>query len=92
MSRPKTIWKYLLKMTEFQTIDMPMDAKILSVQVQNEHPCVWAMVEPEQPKRPRNFVIQGTGLPIEIDAHLDFIGTFQLHGGSLVFHLFEVKA
>ena len=40
----KQIWKY--KLSE-SGIEMPIDAEILSVQLQNDVPHIWAMVSPQ---------------------------------------------
>jgi hypothetical protein len=67
---------------------LPKDARILDVQVQNECPCMWALVNPNNETEYRRFYIYGTGHPMP-DKLGDFIGTFQLHDGALIFHLFE---
>lgn len=86
----KTIWKYELKVTDSQRTEMPTGAKVLSVQVQFEKPCLWAMVDPERIMEHRTFRIYGTGHIIDINSNnLQFIGTFQVSGGGYVFHLFE---
>lgn len=87
----KTIWKYQLKISEDQRIEMPAGAKILSVQAQNKVPCLWALVDPEAEKEKRFFEVFGTGNPIkeyEVTSR-KFIDTFQAYCGSLVFHVFE---
>lgn len=86
----KTIWKFELKVTDHQTIKLPKEADILSVQSQNETVCLWALVNPKNELEDRYFEIFGTGHPIALETTLkEYVGTFQLHGGSLVFHLFE---
>ena len=88
-----TIWKYPVPVQDEFTVDMPPGAKVLSVQVQRDEPQMWAMVEEESygGKQRRRFRVIGTGHPISRDEILSFIGTFQLRGGALVFHLFEAK-
>ena len=87
----KTIWKFQLEVTDKQFIRMPKEAELLSVQTQNETPCLWALVNPNSPTEERCFEVFGTGHPVHCDMGIDrkFIGTFQLQGGVLVFHLFE---
>lgn len=71
---------------------MPKDAKVLTVQVQNGTPCIWAAVDPSQLYlETRLFRIAGTGHEIEDDIVDDYVGTFQMYDGKLVFHLFEIK-
>jgi len=85
----KIIWKYEISSTQ-TLIEMPKDAQILSVQVQNEIPCIWVLVDPEKPKNEKVIEIFGTGHKIPcVGINRNFIGIFQLKLGSLVFHLFE---
>jgi hypothetical protein len=85
----KTIWKYELTPDKL-SIEMPKDAEILSVQMQNDIPCVWALVNPENKVKEKVIEIFGTGHEMYCDGiSRKFIGTFQMHGGLLVFHLFE---
>ena len=83
-----TIWKYPIEVTDDQAVDMPAGAQVLSVQVQGGAPCVWATVDPDAPVRPRRLRTFGTGHP-DCDFSGVFVGTYQLRGGSLVFHLFD---
>jgi len=38
------IFKYELEMTYNQVIEMPLDSKILSLQIQHEKICIWVLV------------------------------------------------
>ena len=71
---------------------MPKDAEILCIQLQNDVPCIWALVDPENENKNRKFRIYGTGHPIEISYNSEhhYIGTFQMANGSLIWHCFEV--
>lgn len=87
----KTIWKYNVDCRSSFYLDMPVNAVVLSVQVQNGVPCIWAMVDSEERLKVRQFAVVGTGNPINQDmTGWRFIGTFQLLGGDIVLHLFEV--
>ena len=86
----KTIYKYTLAITDFQSIELPKDSQILSVQAQQGQPCLWALVDPKAPKVKRNFAIHGTGHPVEKAHRKIHIGTFKLSAGNLVFHCFEI--
>jgi hypothetical protein len=86
----KSIWKFPIEITDEQKIALPITGKIISVQVQHGTPCIWAMVDTEEPTSERTFIIHGTGHPCICDAS-EFIGTFQVSCGDLVFHLFEKK-
>ncbi len=88
----REIWKYKLGVINSQIIVMPSDAQLLSVQVQNDQPCLWALVDPKKAEvEDRTIEIVGTGQEIHYDMGnaISFIDTFQLSGGALVFHVFE---
>lgn len=84
------IWKYVLQMEDEQTIKMPKGAKVLSVQMQNDEICVWALVDPAAELENKAFWIIGTGNPFYLDMNFaKYIGTVQQLGGRLVWHIFE---
>ncbi len=84
----RQIWKYPVSGSCF-TIQMPIGARVLSVQNQHGRPQMWALVDPENKTEPREFTFYGTGHPTPRWPG-EFIGTFQLDGGDLVFHLFDL--
>jgi hypothetical protein len=84
------IYKYELKALDNQSIMLPEGAKILSVQTQYETPCIWVELNTELPSTvSHDFEIYGTGHTMP-DCDRTYIGSFQLQGGALVFHLYEV--
>ena len=85
------IFKYPIRIEDNIKLMMPMHAKILCVQLQGGVPCIWALVDEDMPLYHRIFNIYGTGHPISNAELLEYIGTFQIDGGSFVFHLFEQK-
>jgi hypothetical protein len=72
-----------------QVIKMPKDAQILCVQTQFGNACLWALVDDTQPMTERRIRVHGTGHEVRDVGFLHYIGTFQIHGGALVFHVFE---
>jgi len=83
-----TIWKFPLRVTDSQLVLMPEGAKILCVQVQDATPCLWAKIDPNLAPTPRKIETRGTGH--DVGPQCDhYIGTYQLHGGALVFHVFD---
>lgn len=84
----KTIWKYQLAITETQEIEMPVDAGILTAQMQAGTLCLWAFVSPDAPKERRQFEVLGTGNPIP-DGSCNYIASVQQ--GQFVWHVFEGK-
>ena len=85
----RTIYKYALDAKGEQIIDMPGDALILSAQVQNGTICLWALVNPGAAPTQHKIAVFGTGHPFDLTDSWRFIGTVQMHGGALVFHVFE---
>lgn len=85
----ETIYKYCVASQGDFTLEMPAGAEILDVQVQKGIPQMWALVEMGAPTEKRKFTIFGTGFPMP-EAKRDYIGTFQMHNGALVWHLFEI--
>jgi hypothetical protein len=72
-------------------VDMPIGAEILTIQEQNEKPCLWALVDTEAKKENRVFCIHGTGHEISSIKAKKYIGTYQLLDGSAIFHIFELR-
>ena len=87
------VFKYVFTITDSIILTMPASAQILDVQIQYGNPCIWALVNPDNPPVERVFRLAGTGHPIESEdvAHYTHISTFQMEDGALIFHLFEVK-
>lgn len=92
----KTIYKYTLEITDYQIIDLPEGANILSVQTQpppygdiREQLCMWVQVDTENSLIPRRIRIFGTGNPMTYEHDLKFIGTVQMNNNALVWHIFE---
>lgn len=87
----KTIWKYLLKLTDGQNISFPIGAEFLDVQVQGDQICLWALVDPKAKTEIRFIEIFATGSPVlyEMGVSRKHISTFQMKGGLFVYHAFE---
>ena len=87
----KTIYKYILKETDYQSLELPKGYEILTIQLQNEVPCLWALINPNSiEKEVINIEMVGTGHYITYNTLSDrkYISTIQFKNG-LVFHLFE---
>ena len=86
----KTIWKYELEITDNQNILMPIGAEILTVQMQDGTPCLWALVNPKAEMESIVIEIYGTGTDLyDMGTARKYISTFQAENGGLVFHVFE---
>ena len=87
----KIIYKYPLKVTDEQTLELPYGAQVLCCQVQDGEPQLWALVDSKAtPLVGRTFRIYGTGHEVDHVGHLKYVGTFQQLEGRLVWHVFEV--
>jgi hypothetical protein len=88
----KTIYKYPLLVTDYQDVLLPIGAEILTIQTQDQNACLWALADPNEPNKERRSIeIFGIGHLIHYGMGVSrkYISTFQLRGGSLVFHAFE---
>lgn len=84
----RRVYKYPVLLSDRFHLDLPVGAKILSVNIQHGNPQMWALVDPDCPLERRFFRLAGTGHPIE-DTVVEHVGTFRIANGDLVFHLFE---
>ncbi len=86
----RTIWKFTLQLKEEQTIRIPSIHEILSVQVQGDTICLWAIVYPDEKPVDKRITICGTGhdcpFPTRAAAWC-YIGTVQT--GHYVWHVFS---
>lgn len=92
----KTIHKYPLKITDFQEVEMPEGAMVLSVVTMpapigtsTEQVCVYAEVDTERPLVPRRFRIYGTGHEMNHQHEMEYIGTVTMSNRALVWHVYE---
>jgi hypothetical protein len=89
----KKIYKYVLKATEEQVIEIP-SINILSVESQLDDIVVYALVDDNIliPNR-YTFRVYGTGHDIKNDIDsFKFLGTVKMYNGSLMFHVFYKSA
>ena len=64
IKRMKTIYKYTLDSHDC-TLQLPKGAEILTVQLQNQIPTLWALVNPMTVTEERHICIVGTGWDVE---------------------------
>lgn len=81
------IYKYQFTISPHVVIEMPDKAKILSVQVQDGIPTIWASVDTLQFNVNRKFYIYGTGETVHYPKERFHIATIQLNG--FVWHILE---
>lgn len=91
----KAVYKYKLD-PYVEEVMLPLGAQVLHVAAQGADINLWVLVDPV-PEDPilekRRFRAFGTGHPIPSneDECLLHVGTALLQGGTLVFHIFEVR-
>ncbi len=86
MRTNKVVFKYPLDLVEHQYVNLPLGFKILSIQVQGNKACMWALVDKTQKNVHKGIICVGTGNPIAHNLG-DFIATVQM--GMYVWHFFE---
>jgi hypothetical protein len=86
-----TIWKFRLLVRDYDTIQMPAGANIISVDVQHGEVCLWAEVDPGAAPQPRHFALVPTGgqLPRR---NLEHLGTVLISSGNFVLHIYELTS
>jgi hypothetical protein len=84
----KVIYKYPMKLDLYQTIKLPKNARILSIQLQNDEICMWVLTATEITSDiDRVFMIVGTGTSDRVGEFDEYIATVQQ--GGYVWHIFE---
>jgi hypothetical protein len=88
-----TVYKYKIKKSEQQQVEMPMGARIVAAQSLGDNIWLWSLVDTDEKSREkRNIVVMKTGQEISI-AHPDrllHLGTVMFDSGALVYHVFEL--
>ena len=90
----KTIYKYSMYdvvdvFSGTVELEIPKEAKILSIDSQHSKPCLWVLVDDGAEKETRRFRIVGTGQEIDFD-YSKYVGTWLQDNGTFVWHLFEI--
>jgi hypothetical protein len=91
MNTDYRIYKYQLKISDQQIIDIPINARFLCVRVQNDIPVMYWLVDTEfDTKREHLFTIVGTGHPIkarELET-MHYIDSVMCHNDTFAWHIF----
>jgi len=85
----REVWKFDLRpaFVGDLTIEMPLYAKVLLVDMQGKVPRMWCEVDPQDERVERHFRIFGTGH--HIPRGPIWCGSFLMDDGALVWHLYE---
>lgn len=84
------IWKWKLQVEDSQVVMMPGGAQILDVQMQAGQCCIWALCNPDAEETKRWIAMYAMGHQVP-DNSGEYISTFQMSDGQLVFHAFEIQ-
>ena len=85
-----SIYKYQLEIDDEQTLTLPAKAAILTVQVLDNVPHLYAVVDLDtEETEERHILTFGTGHLIEDNLKAHYIGTYKVHDDKGVFHVFE---
>lgn len=83
------IHKYPLRVTDVVRLQMPKGAKPLCAQTQHGEPYLWAAVDADAPNVEHIINIAGTGHERSDISVGQYVGSFQMLEGALVFHVFD---
>ena len=83
----RTIYKYEVSLSNAVGIDIPGFVQWLHVGVQYDVVVVWAVVDTDKPMATQRLHVRGTGHEMTGE-EAEHIGSVQLAGGALVFHVF----
>ena len=91
----RRIYKYTLETTDVQRVKIPklvgaksFKEQVLKIDVQKGNPCVWCLVDVEEEEQEVAIRIVGTGNPMPLLTKEDYLGSYMLYDGELVFHVF----
>jgi len=88
----KTILKYEIEPKEIQTISLPRQAKILTVGCVKDSLYLWALIDLDNNTNEDRIIrVLGTGWTLGVEEDRTYIGTAQMNGGKLIWHVFEVN-
>lgn len=90
----KAVWKFPITVDDEFSVTMPVGAEVVHVDTQpvaigRVEAFMWALVDPGAETEQREFYVHGTGHPVPDDRV--YLGSFMLHLGSFVGHLFEAR-
>jgi hypothetical protein len=85
----RLIYKHKIPRQGQFSLDLDIDAEILTVQLQNTDLCLWTLSDPKSTKCRNNFVWIRTGEEIEHKS-INYVKTVQIDDGKKVIHLFKL--
>ena len=87
MSTMRAVWKYELRITDTQLLQMPRSAEVLTVANQGGKLCIWVLLDPsDTPLVNRRFLVVGTGNACSVDDY-EYLGSAVI--SPFVWHVFH---
>lgn len=84
------LYKYPISVSgKVEPLSLPRGAEVLHFGMQDGIPRIWALVNPENEKEQRNFLVLMTGQPMPTDIEAFYLGTAMTADHDFVFHAFE---
>lgn len=87
----RRIYKYKLNTTDMQTLYIPnligeanFKSQVLKVDMENETPHIWCLVDSEEAEQEIKIRIVGTDNPMPLLSKDDDLGNYMLNNGTLV--------
>lgn len=84
----RKVYKYPIPVQDECRLMLPASHQFLSVQVINGTPCLYALVDDSGEKVEVVIRTYGTGHEIDPEPGLEYVGTYVLYEGRLVYHVF----
>ena len=84
----KRIYKYHIPIEDKFVLNLPLEAKVLCVQVIDSEPYIWAEIDDTAVSFPLRFKVKGIGHPCDDIEEMRYVGTFQIDNGVFIFHLY----
>lgn len=82
------VWKYEVKGTRKQIIEMPKNSEVLTVETVRNKVVLYAMVDTNAELVKREIIVEKTGWDLFLGREGKYLGTFKNKSESLVFHIF----
>lgn len=91
----RKIYKYQIETKDVQTIQVPkligaskFKDQVLNLDTVFGEPCIWCLCDTKEELQNIKILVIGTGNPMPLLSKDDYLGSYMLYHGNLVFHVF----
>ncbi len=84
-----TIWKFSLQIGD-TVLNLRDGYRILSLQMQNDVPTIWVLLDPDRPMTATKIICRGTGHHFNEREMGEYIGSVVTQGDAFVWHSFNL--